>query len=44
MVCTDQHIGIEHLPGHLPGLLESAPAKPRAGTGRKSGRKHTEDR
>ena len=44
MVCTDDNIGIGHLPGHLPGLLESAPAKPRATTGRKSGRKHTEER
>ncbi|MBU4526340.1 MAG: sigma 54-interacting transcriptional regulator [Desulfomicrobium sp.] len=44
MVCTDDNIGIGHLPGHLPGLLESAPAKSRAATGRKSGRKHTEER
>lgn len=44
MVCTDEHIKIEHLPGHLPGLLESAPAKPRVATGRKSSRKNTEER
>jgi PAS domain S-box-containing protein len=44
MVCTDDHIEIEHLPGHLPGLLESAPARPRAATGRKTGRKNTEER
>jgi len=43
MVCTGDKIRIEHLPGHLPGLLEAeTPAKPAAS--RKTVRKNAEER
>lgn len=44
MVCTGDKIRTEHLPGHLPGLLEAEPAPRSAATGRKAGRKNAEEK
>ncbi len=44
MVCSGDKIQIEHLPGHLPNLLDAAPVRPPSATGRRTSRKNSEDR